>query len=336
MKPGIKKAALVMAGCFPMLLAAHSVEAQAQALIDPQLSLAARTPPFGGPTISSTAGATLYNATGGQRLTSEVIIGHKVADIDLRAVLYEKRVVSATGNATNQVFINGIVSHCYDSALAAHANVYNVHETIGVGPVCADPYEPPPPPPHPEVPEENCPVLLDLQQDGFHLSGPNPAVSFDIDADGDLDQIAWTRAGEDDAFLCWDRNGNGVIDDGRELFGYSTLLQSGGLAKVGYRALAELDRADWGGNGDGRVDALDRNFRELCAWVDWNRDGISQPAEIRDLEEVGIIALRYFYGTTQLRDSYGNLFRYVSQADMRTPSGGVRPWPTFDVIFGER
>jgi hypothetical protein len=169
---------------------------------------------------------------------------------------------------------------------------------------------------------------------GFHLSGPHPAVTFDIDADGTPDHIAWTKAGEDDAFLCWDRNHNGVIDDGRELFGYATPLLSGRQARVGYRALAELDRPEFGGNLDGKIDAQDAKFRELCAWIDKNRDGISQADEILTLEEAGVVALDYNYATTRLRDAYGNLFRYVSRAQMRTPSG-VRTWPTYDVLFAE-
>ncbi|HEV8580553.1 MAG TPA: hypothetical protein VGX68_15915 [Thermoanaerobaculia bacterium] len=191
------------------------------------------------------------------------------------------------------------------------------------------------PPPKPDPPEENCPILLDLKQDGFHLSGPDPAVSFDINADGNPDQIAWTKAGEDDAFLCLDRNGNGVIDDGRELFGYSTPLLSGEPAQVGYRALADLDRSELGGNNDGRVDASDNGFSGLCAWVDTNRDGISQPGEIHALAEVGVVALDYDYRTTGIRDSFGNLFRYASSAMMRARSGAVRPWRTYDVIFSE-
>jgi hypothetical protein len=50
---------------------------------------------------------------------------------------------------------------------------------------------------------------------------------------------------------------------------------------------------------------------------------------------VGVIALRYNYRTTGLRDAFGNLFRYVSSAEMRSSSGEVRSWPTFDVIFAE-
>lgn len=216
--------------------------------------------------------------------------------------------------------------------MGMHANSYNQHDAIAIGPLCV---EPPPERPKPDPPDENCPVLLDLDQDGFHLSGPNPAVLFDIDADGVRDAIAWTKANDDDAFLCLDRNGNGLIDDGTELFGYATPLRNGQPAKVGYRALAELDSREAGGNLDGVVDASDARFADLCVWVDRDRDGVSQPSELSSLIQAGVAALEYQYRVTRLRDSYGNLFRYVSEVRMRTPSGGLRSWPSFDVIFTE-
>jgi hypothetical protein len=214
--------------------------------------------------------------------------------------------------------------------MVVHVNSDNLHQNFASDIDCV---EPPEPHPTPDPPEATCPVLLDLQQDGFHLSSSDPAVSFDIDADGIKDLIAWTKAGEDEAFLCLDRNHNGLIDDGTELFGYATPLLSGSLAQVGYRALAELDLPETGGNGDGTVDAADSRFADLCAWVDANRDGVSQGPELRTLSQVGVMALEYRYKTIHFTDSAGNLFRYVSSARMRTSSGAVRSWPTFDVIF---
>jgi len=185
-------------------------------------------------------------------------------------------------------------------------------------------------------PFECSPVILDLARDGFLLSGADPAVPFDIDTDGSPDLISWTRAGGDEAFLCLDRNRNGSIDDGGELFGNATRLRSGRPARVGYRALAELDDLQAGGNEDGELDARDAAFSQLCAWNDANRDGISQPDEIHSLLEVGVVSLSYDYKPIRLFDSYGNSFRYISRAGMRGPAGEVISWPTFDVnFFGE-
>lgn len=314
-----------------VLLNADLVRAQQDVYFVPEMALGALTHQNGAPTIRGLARAVLYDRFTNDRISSEVVIGHRIADMNLQRVVGEARYVSPVGDASGSLWITGVIFHCYDSAMMMHANYYNRHEGVAVGPVCAEP--PPPPPPHPDPPDENCPVVLDLDQDGFRLSGPDPAVSFDIDADGVRDRIAWTRANDDDAFLCMDRNHNGVIDDGRELFGYATLLRDGQPAQVGYRALAELDSPEAGGNGDGKVDAQDRSYDSLCTWTDANRDGVSQASEIHGLEESGVVALSYNYRTTGLRDAYGNLFRYVSRADMRAPSGAVRPWPTFDVIF---
>lgn len=265
----------------------------------------------------------------------QVIIGHRLKDLNLNVMIADGQYVENTGAASGSLWTTGVYGHCYEARAGVHVNAFNFHHEEFRGPECAEPYQRPPKPELPEIPDENCPVLLDLHQDGFHLSGPDPAVRFDIDADGTLDEIAWTQEGEDDAFLCWDRNHNGVIDDGRELFGYATPLVSGERAVIGYRALAELDGTELGGNRNGRVDANDRAFPELCVWADSNRDGVSQPDEIRSLDDAGVVTLEYRYLGTRLRDRFGNLFRYVSVAEMRTESGGLRLWPTYDVIFTE-
>jgi hypothetical protein len=248
--------------------------------------------------------------------------------------MYNARIASDIGYANSAAsHLPAIWGHCHGAAMGVHVNSENLHRNFTSGIDCVEPPEPLPEPEDP--PDENCPVILDLRQDGFHLSGPDPAVLFDIDADGVRDPIAWTRANDDDAFLCLDRNGNGVIDDGTELFGYATPLRNGQPAKVGYRALAELDSQEAGGNRDGVVDASDAKFADLCVWLDRNRDGVSQPQEISGLDPVGVAALEYQYRVTRLRDSYGNLFRYVSTVKMRSPSGALRSWPSFDVIFAE-
>jgi len=280
--------------------------------------------------VNSYARATLYGPNG--RLYEEIILGHKIQNSFTYRIRYQNQFSSPNGYANSVPGTLDVEGGCYLSVAVAHANAYNLHPS-DVKEACTDyidPWEPPPPPP-----KENCPILLDLRQDGFHLSGPNPAVRFDLDADGALDEIAWTEAGGDDAFLCWDRNGNGIIDDGRELFGYATPLLSGRPAKVGYRALAELDEPELAGNGDGKIDAQDSAFRQLCVWVDENRDGVSQPAEIHTPDAVGVVALDYRYKPVRVWDSFGNLFRYESSATMRSPSGSVRSWSTFDVIFAD-
>lgn len=99
-------------------------------------------------------------------------------------------------------------------------------------------------------PQKTDPLVLDLAGNGFATRGLDDAVRFDLDADGRLDSISAPRG--DDALLALDRNGNGRIDDGRELFGD----QNG--AANGFAELARFDD-----NGDGRIDAADAVFERL-------------------------------------------------------------------------
>jgi hypothetical protein len=127
------------------------------------------------------------------------------------------------------------------------------------------------------------PLVLDLRGDGIALTSVEDGVSFDLTGTGPM-RTAWTR-GDDDAFLALDRDGNGVIDHGGELFGEAS------FARDGFATLAELDRAANGGNGDGLIDGGDRMFRELRLWTDANRDGVSQAGELRPLPASGVSAL---------------------------------------------
>jgi len=130
------------------------------------------------------------------------------------------------------------------------------------------------------------PLTLDLDGDGLETVGINASspILFDHDADGVKTATGWVKA--DDAFLVFDRNGNGTIDTGRELFGDSTALYAGGLAADGFAALAQEDT-----NQDGLVSAADANWNSLRLWRDLNQDGVSQANELLTLASQGITAL---------------------------------------------
>jgi hypothetical protein len=127
------------------------------------------------------------------------------------------------------------------------------------------------------------PLVLDLSGNGFDISQLNDAqhTLFDLDADGIRTSTAWV--GPSDALLALDRNHNGIIDSGRELFGNNTALSSGAMAKDGYAALRDLD-----GDKDGHITKADAAFADLRVWRDINQNGVSDDNELQSLDTVGI------------------------------------------------
>ncbi|WP_150049244.1 calcium-binding protein [Methylomonas rhizoryzae] len=130
------------------------------------------------------------------------------------------------------------------------------------------------------------PLTLDLDGDGLETTGIDTAnpVYFDHDADGIKTSTGWV--GANDGFLVLDKNGNGTIDNGRELFGDAYLKSNGQLASDGFDALSDLDS-----NADGVVDANDARFADLRVWRDLNQDGVSQGNELFSLSGLGIAAV---------------------------------------------
>jgi len=128
------------------------------------------------------------------------------------------------------------------------------------------------------------PLVLDLDGDGIETISANSGITFDFNDDGLKTGTGWISG--DDGFLVLDRNGNGTIDNGRELFGVDTVKSDGTLAKDGFDALRDLDS-----NGDGVFDAYDLLFEQMRVWQDKNQDGISQADELKSLNELGISAI---------------------------------------------
>jgi len=163
--------------------------------------------------------------------------------------------------------------------------------------------------------EEQCvvfmgtPIIVDTSREGYRLTSVNGGVLFDLDGDGQLEQVSWTHRNAENAFLAFDRNGNGTIDNGTELFGdHTPVSASGHTAPNGFEALRFFETSL-----DAKLTARDASYERLLLWTDRNHNGISEPDELQCLADAGVAAIDLNYKAVRRVDRFGNEFRQVAK-----------------------
>jgi hypothetical protein len=149
------------------------------------------------------------------------------------------------------------------------------------------------------------PLSLDFSGRGFLPRSQSDGFFFDLDADSALERVS--SLGPDAGILVYDRNKNGTIDNGTELFGDATPLVSGVNAADGFAALKQHNL-----NGDDVIDSKDAIYSELRIWRDLNNNGVMDDDEFLSLAESGVSALNLNEQSTMDTDIFGNQVRQLS------------------------
>lgn len=139
-----------------------------------------------------------------------------------------------------------------------------------------------------------CWTPLVLAFDGAPVAFTAAAGEFDLAGQRASVSTRWVSART--PWLALDLDGNGRIDDGRELFGSMTPV-GGRRAANGFDALAALDD-----DGDGRITARDAAFDRLLLWSDTNQDRRSQPSELQSAGAAGLLEIRLSYAIVRRCD----------------------------------
>ena len=163
----------------------------------------------------------------------------------------------------------------------------------------------------------------------YKLTSVEKSVLFDMNGDGTRERIAWVTDGNQTAFLAIDRNGNGIIDNGTELFGNHTMPS----VSNGFKALAELEKHKQNGATPGTLDSEDSLFAKLLLWHDRNEDGVSVPDELSAASE-NLDGIGLGYSPKQVTDGFGNASVWEGWAIAKGPGfKGAREFTIFDVVF---
>lgn len=173
--------------------------------------------------------------------------------------------------------------------------------------------------------EDDCNTPLVLNFDGAPLRfDAASAASFDISGVGQCLSTDWPTL----PWLALDRDRDGAIDSGRELFGSGTVLRSGRRAGHGFEALAEHDL-----NRDGKIDAADPVFAELVLWSDGDGDRRGELSELVPVAHVDLVAIHLDVAVRAECDDRGNCGRERARFEYRNLAGEVQSGEVVDVYL---
>jgi hypothetical protein len=169
-----------------------------------------------------------------------------------------------------------------------------------------------------------APLIVDTTNTGFKMSDPSKGeyATFDTRGDGTLAKVSWPKHGSGNAWLAMDNHGDGVIKDGKELFGNFSPHADAGVPNYpnpnGFNALAWYDRPEQGGDANLIIDSRDAIWSKLRLWIDehcWKEPDVpcrSHPDELHSLESKGITSISLVWDGTDRVDDVGNLFRFYT------------------------
>ena len=140
---------------------------------------------------------------------------------------------------------------------------------------------------------------------------------FDLDSDGDEEQISF--AGKGSGFLALDKNGDGKINDGSELFGTSS--------GDGFKDLAAYDE-----DGNGWIDENDSVFSKLKVWTK-DENGNDYLIDLKKAD-VGAIYLSNADTQFSLKDDENNLNAEIKKTGiyLRESTGAVGTLNHVDLV----
>ena len=159
------------------------------------------------------------------------------------------------------------------------------------------------------------PVILDLNHDDKFSVSVDNGVRFDMKSSGSLLKTGWVNA--NDGLLARDLNGDGLINNGSELFGDITKLPNGKSAADGFAALSMLDN-----NRDGVINVKDASWKDLKIWIDRDSDGHTDTGELVSLDSAGIVSLKLGAKSSTATEN-GNKIGLVSSYSSADGSSGT-------------